>query len=107
VQIQKTKKEKKKSKSQTSYSGKGRNVFAPCLLNKYVEIPCVLFIITKIYKDPERWARPKISGPSLAYEFPMYCFLFCFCFLEVLGLELRAFTLSHSTSPIFVKDFLR
>jgi hypothetical protein len=25
----------------------------------------------------------------------------------VLGLELRAFTLSHSTSPIFVKGFLR
>jgi hypothetical protein len=24
-----------------------------------------------------------------------------------LGLELRAFTLSHSTSPIFVKGFLR
>jgi hypothetical protein len=28
--------------------------------------------------------------------------LFCFA---VLGLELRAFTLSHSTSPIFVKGF--
>jgi hypothetical protein len=26
-------------------------------------------------------------------------------FFEVLGLELRAFTLSHSTSPIFVKGF--
>jgi hypothetical protein len=25
----------------------------------------------------------------------------------VLGLELRAFTLSHSTSPVFVKDLLR
>jgi hypothetical protein len=25
----------------------------------------------------------------------------------VLGLELRAFTLSHSTSPVFVKGFLR
>jgi hypothetical protein len=25
----------------------------------------------------------------------------------VLGLELRAFTLSYSTSPIFVKGFLR
>jgi hypothetical protein len=27
-------------------------------------------------------------------------------FLEVLGFELRSFTLSHSTSPVFVKDFL-
>jgi hypothetical protein len=26
-------------------------------------------------------------------------------FFSVLGLELRAFTLSHSTSPIFVKVF--
>jgi hypothetical protein len=30
-----------------------------------------------------------------------------FFFFFVLGLELRAFTLSHSTSPIFVKGFLR
>jgi hypothetical protein len=28
-------------------------------------------------------------------------------FFVVLGLELRAFTLSHPTSPIFVKGFLR
>jgi hypothetical protein len=28
-----------------------------------------------------------------------------FCVCVVLGLELRAFTLSHSTSPIFVKGF--
>jgi hypothetical protein len=32
--------------------------------------------------------------------------LFHFVF-SVLGLKLRAFTLSHSTSPIFVKDFSR
>jgi hypothetical protein len=32
-------------------------------------------------------------------------FAFCFFFLVVLGLELRAYTLSHSTSPIFVKGF--
>jgi hypothetical protein len=30
-----------------------------------------------------------------------------FFFLVVLGLELRTFTLSHSTSPIFVKGFSR
>jgi hypothetical protein len=29
-----------------------------------------------------------------------------FFFFVVLGLELRAFTLRHSTSPIFVKDFI-
>jgi hypothetical protein len=28
-----------------------------------------------------------------------------FCFSAILGLELRAFSLSHSTSPIFVKGF--
>jgi hypothetical protein len=31
----------------------------------------------------------------------------CVCVCVVLGLELRVFTLSHSTSPIFVKGFLR
>jgi hypothetical protein len=30
-----------------------------------------------------------------------------FIYFTVLGLELRAFILSHSTSPIFVKGFLR
>jgi ABC-type uncharacterized transport system permease subunit len=30
-----------------------------------------------------------------------------FFFLAVLGFELRAFTLNHSTSPIFVKGFSR
>jgi hypothetical protein len=35
------------------------------------------------------------------------CFLFCFVlFLAVLGFELRAYTLSHSTSP-FLGFFLR
>jgi hypothetical protein len=28
-------------------------------------------------------------------------------FYEILGLELRAYTLSHSTSPFFVKGFFR
>jgi hypothetical protein len=32
---------------------------------------------------------------------------FFFFSFEVLGLELRAFTLSHSISPIFVKDFFQ
>jgi hypothetical protein len=30
-----------------------------------------------------------------------------FFFFAVLGLELRAFTLSHSTSPIFMQGFSR
>jgi hypothetical protein len=33
--------------------------------------------------------------------------LWVFFFFSVQGLELRAFTLSHHTSPIFVKGFLR
>jgi hypothetical protein len=32
---------------------------------------------------------------------------FFLSFFAVLGLELRAFTLTHSTSPIFVKGFSR
>jgi hypothetical protein len=34
-------------------------------------------------------------------------FFLSFSFFAVLGLELRAFTLSHSTSPIFVMGFSR
>jgi hypothetical protein len=34
-------------------------------------------------------------------------FFFFFFFFVVLGLELRAYTLSHSTSPIFVKGVSR
>jgi hypothetical protein len=45
----------------------------------------------------------RISGVS--HEAHSLVILF-FCFvLVVLGLELKAFTLSHSTSPIFVKGF--
>jgi hypothetical protein len=47
---------------------------------------------------------PKASVDSLIFP-PI--FLFCFCFFVVLGLELRAFTLSNSTSPVFLKDFSR
>jgi hypothetical protein len=32
---------------------------------------------------------------------------YIYIFFVVLGLELKAFTLSHSKSPIFVKGFLR
>jgi hypothetical protein len=32
----------------------------------------------------------------------LFCFVFCFA---VLGLELRAYTLSHSTSPFFTVGF--
>jgi hypothetical protein len=34
-------------------------------------------------------------------------FCFCFCFFVVLGLELRAYTLSHSTSPFLCDVFFR
>jgi hypothetical protein len=36
---------------------------------------------------------------------PWWVFFVLFCFFEVPGFELRAFTLSHPTSPIFVKVF--
>jgi hypothetical protein len=36
-----------------------------------------------------------------------FLFLFSFLFFAVLGLELRAFILSHSTSPFSVMGFLR
>jgi hypothetical protein len=39
------------------------------------------------------------KSPSLIISF--------FLYFLVLGLELRAYTLSHSTSPIFVKGFSR
>jgi hypothetical protein len=35
-----------------------------------------------------------------------HCYIFIYLFSAVLGFELRAFTLSHSTSPVFVKGFL-
>jgi hypothetical protein len=35
----------------------------------------------------------------------MYLFTHTTFFFEILGFELRAFTLSHSTSPFFVKGF--
>jgi hypothetical protein len=38
---------------------------------------------------------------------PLHLFFSFLFFFLVLGLELRAFTLSYSTSPIFVKGFLR
>jgi hypothetical protein len=48
---------------------------------------------------------------SFVQVFSIYAhFLFShsiFFFFSVLGLELRAFTLSHCTSPDFVKDLLK
>jgi hypothetical protein len=40
----------------------------------------------------------------IIFFLPTFYFIYLFIF-AVLGLELRAFTLSHSTSPIFVKFF--
>jgi hypothetical protein len=44
------------------------------------------------------------AGQEFSSSFSSSSFFF---FFVVLGLELRAFTLSHSTSPIFVKGFSR
>jgi hypothetical protein len=35
----------------------------------------------------------------------VYLFIYLFIYLLVLGFELRAYTLSHSTSPIFAMGF--
>jgi hypothetical protein len=40
------------------------------------------------------------------YFYFILFYLICL-FIAVLGFELRAFTLSHSTSPIFVKSFFK
>jgi hypothetical protein len=48
----------------------------------------------------------KASGEG-QNRFQSYAELDQFFFSSVLGLELRVFTLSHSTSPIFVKGFSR
>jgi hypothetical protein len=53
-------------------------------------------------------SEPQCLAPPLAIAIlKLYFtgFFFLFFFLAVLGLELRVFMLSHSTSPIFVKVF--
>jgi hypothetical protein len=53
--------------------------------------------------------RRATTMPNSGISTP-HCFLFFsffFFFLVVLGLELRAFTLSHSINPIVVKGFSR
>jgi hypothetical protein len=52
------------------------------------------------------------SSPNFVMLVVFVCFLtnynfYDFFFFAVLGLKLRVFTLSHSTSPSFVKGFLR
>jgi hypothetical protein len=49
------------------------------------------------------WARVTAGHWAVLVDL----FIYLFIYLVVLGLELRAFTLSHSTSPIFVKGFSR
>jgi hypothetical protein len=44
------------------------------------------------------------TGSNSSYWVPWFCFVFLFCF-AVLGLELKAYTLSHSTSPFFMMLF--
>jgi hypothetical protein len=45
--------------------------------------------------------------PGVPYRFTDNTIGFFVCFFAVLGFELRTYTLSHSASPFFVKDFLR
>jgi hypothetical protein len=59
-----------------------------------------LFNIGVNYKDLSNLPSVKISNQAEV--------IFCLCFFiyfAVLGLELKAYTLSHSTSPFFVMGF--
>jgi hypothetical protein len=44
---------------------------------------------------------------SDCYVLAHLCVCVCVCVCVVLGFDLRAFTLSHSTNPIFMKGFSR
>jgi hypothetical protein len=47
--------------------------------------------------------RLRISVPSFTRNIALFGFAFCFALLicfQALGLELRAYTVSHSTSPV-------
>jgi hypothetical protein len=73
-----------------------------------VPSPCpVIFLLVcphGFFKKPGAWIVIVIQPKSS----PTFYFLFYYYYyFVVLGLELRAFTLSHSTSPIFGKGFLR
>jgi hypothetical protein len=49
-----------------------------------------------------------VQSPEFKPQYyPQKLINYYYFFLAVLGLELRGFTLSHSTSPIFVKGFSR
>jgi hypothetical protein len=55
--------------------------------------------------DPPASASLEVPGIINVHHYAwLYLFLF---FFAVLGFVIRAFTLSHSTSPIFVKGFSR
>jgi hypothetical protein len=53
----------------------------------------------------EWWARAYITRPCLEKQIEFIKFLVFFFFFVVLGFELRAYPLSHSTSPVFVLGF--
>jgi hypothetical protein len=53
---------------------------------------CFMYFVTKILCTCPGWNT---------------ILLFCFVFFSVLRLELRAYALSHSSSPFFVRSFLR
>jgi hypothetical protein len=61
-----------------------------------------LDLFLKIKKQRSKKHKIYFEGNSHRETYELLNF-----FLTVLGLELKAFTLSHFTSPIFVKDFSR
>jgi hypothetical protein len=66
---------------------------------RFIEI--FLNVIFCIEENLERWLVVNFGGVG------SFVFWVCLVFFFILGLELSAFTLSRSTSPIFVKFFFK
>jgi hypothetical protein len=84
---------------------------------EHLSLPCYMFLEESLpftgsqFPQLEKALRSVVGGAGVAKveatSLFFFCLLICFSFFVILGFELRAFTLSHSTSPIFVKRFLR
>jgi hypothetical protein len=65
---------------------------------------CHRLAVTRHIGKEENKRSLSVADFLLSLTF-IFFFLFFFFFFAVLGLELRSFTWSHSTNPIFVKGF--
>jgi hypothetical protein len=83
----------------------------PDCIDYWVEITMSLLALRqlKLRSQVQTLVGPELcSSIYLTKKLPDLCLCTSpIFFFSVVGLKLRAFTLSHSTSPIFVKGFLR